>query len=60
MVPIYSIDSWMSLRFRDAAIYLDVIRDSYESYVLYCFFMLLVTYIEGEDDGKNKKKKNQN
>ena len=48
MVPIYSFDSWMSLRFRQAAVYLDLVRDSYEAYVLYCFFALLVAYIEGK------------
>jgi len=49
MVPIYSVDSWLSLRFRSVAIYLDVIRDCYEAYVLYCFFALLVAYVEGEE-----------
>ena len=26
MVPIFAIDSWLSLRFKDAAIYLDMVR----------------------------------
>lgn len=30
MVPIYSIDSWLSLTFKDYALYLDMIRDCYE------------------------------
>lgn len=30
MVPIYSIDSWLSLSFKDYALYLDMIRDCYE------------------------------
>jgi len=50
MVPIYSTDSWLSLRFRQASVYLDVARDCYEAYALYCFFSLLVAYIESEDE----------
>lgn len=30
MVPIYSVDSWLSLSFKDAALYLDMLRDCYE------------------------------
>ncbi len=31
MVPIYSVDSWLSLSFKDAALYLDMLRDCYEA-----------------------------
>lgn len=30
MVPIYSVDSWLSLSFKDYALYLDMFRDCYE------------------------------
>jgi hypothetical protein len=30
MVPIYSFDSWVSLSFKDYALYLDMFRDCYE------------------------------
>jgi len=30
MVPIYSVDSWISLNFKDYAPYLDMFRDCYE------------------------------
>ncbi|KYQ99696.1 transmembrane protein [Tieghemostelium lacteum] len=50
MVPIYSVDSWLSLRFISISLYLDVIRDTYEAYVLYCFFNLIVAVIEKEHD----------
>lgn len=49
MVPIYAMDSWLSLRFKDAAVYLDMIRDCYEAYVIYLFFSLLVAYLAAGD-----------
>lgn len=45
MVPIYSITSWLSLTFVNSAIYLDMIRDCYESFVIYMFFALCYCYI---------------
>jgi len=48
MVPIYAIDSFLSLRFKDMALYLDIVRDCYESYVLYMFLQLLVNFLEVE------------
>ena len=45
MVPIYALDSWLSLRFKDAALYLDLMRDSYEGYVIYLFLALLAAYL---------------
>jgi len=48
MVPIYSIDSWLSIKFINYAVYFDIGRDCYEAYVLYQFFSLLIAYIEGD------------
>ncbi|KAK9841769.1 hypothetical protein WJX81_001783 [Elliptochloris bilobata] len=48
MVPIYALDSWFALRFKGTALYLDVIRECYEAYVIYNFFMYLVAYLEDE------------
>jgi len=45
MVPIYAITSWLSLIFVTGAIYLDMIRDCYESFVIYMFFALCYCYI---------------
>ncbi|GAM28301.1 hypothetical protein SAMD00019534_114770, partial [Acytostelium subglobosum LB1] len=50
MVPIYATDSWLSLRFINLSLYFDLVRDIYEGYVLYCFFCLIVAYIEKEHD----------
>lgn len=50
MIPIYAIDSWFSAFFKDAAVYLSTIRDSYEAFVLYCFMMLLIGRLGGEEN----------
>ncbi|KJE90800.1 hypothetical protein CAOG_02045 [Capsaspora owczarzaki ATCC 30864] len=50
MVPIYAIDSWFSLRFSSASIYLNTLRDVYEAYVLYQFFLLLASFLHGEQE----------
>jgi len=49
MVPIYAIDSWISLLFIDISIYIDVLRDAYEAYVVYTFFTLLIAYVNSSD-----------
>lgn len=48
MVPVYAIDSWLSLVFKDYAQYFDLARDCYEAYVLYTFLSLLVGFMGGE------------
>lgn len=48
MVPLYAISSLVSLVSLKAAFYIDAVRDIYESFVLYCFFALLVNYLGGE------------
>ena len=49
MVPIYSIESWLCLRFHSYSIYIEAIRDCYESYVLYSFFQYLIEVLGGEE-----------
>eukprot|EP00986_Skeletonema_menzelii_P011127 scaffold5654_cov141-Skeletonema_menzelii.AAC.2 len=49
MVPIYSIQSWLCLRYINVAIYIETLRDFYESYVLYSFFQFLVEVLQGEE-----------
>lgn len=48
MVPIYAVDSWASLRFKEARFYIDPVRECYEAFVIYNFFMYLVAYLEDE------------
>lgn len=47
MVPIYSIDSWLSFRFYWLSVYFDLFRDCYEAFVIYEFYCLLVEYTGG-------------
>lgn len=48
MIPIYSIESWLALRFKNAAIYLETLREGYESYVIFCFMYYLIALIGDE------------
>eukprot|EP00124_Ichthyophonus_hoferi_P005628 Ihof_evm4s868 gene=Ihof_evmTU4s868 len=50
MVPLYALNSYMSLNFLDIALYLDTLRDCYEAYVLYQFFLLCVSLLDGEQN----------
>lgn len=42
MVPIYAVQSWLSLRFRTARIYIDTLRNLYEAYVIQSFLYYLM------------------
>jgi len=48
MVPIYALASWLSLRFKMYALYIDLVRDCYEAFVIYSFVSLLIAYAGGE------------
>eukprot|EP00947_MAST-08B_sp_MAST-8B-sp1_P000412 g412.t1 len=50
IVPIFAINSWLSLRFPHAAVYLDMVRDCYEAYVLWLFLALMVSYLSNGDE----------
>jgi len=47
MVPIYSLESWLALRFKEQKVYLETLREAYEAYVIYSFFHLMLSYLEG-------------
>lgn len=49
MVPIYSIESWLCLKYHEKAIYIETLRDCYESFVLYSFFQYLIEVLGGEE-----------
>jgi hypothetical protein len=49
MVPLYAVQSWLSLRFRSARIYIDTLRDLYEAYVIQSFLYFLMELLGGED-----------
>lgn len=47
MPPIYALDSWFCLRFISARTVLTPIRECYEAYTIYNFFMYLIRYLDG-------------
>ena len=48
LVPIYSLQSSLSLALPNLSIFLSAVRDSYEAYVIYTFMALLITVLGGE------------
>lgn len=49
MVPIYSITSWLAMRWIEYAVLFETVRDAYESYVLYSFLQFLIEVLGGEE-----------
>ncbi|KAF8518204.1 organic solute transporter Ostalpha-domain-containing protein [Gautieria morchelliformis] len=54
MVPIYAIVSLASYIFWNHAIPITLVRDSYESFVLYSFFYLLLQYLSPTTEGQKE------
>lgn len=50
MVPIYSVNSFLSLWMPSIALYLNMLRDCYEAYVLYLFLALMLSYLDADED----------
>ncbi|KAK0396591.1 hypothetical protein QR680_001778 [Steinernema hermaphroditum] len=52
IVPVYAIDSWLSLLFftNDVYVYFNSIRDCYEAFVIYSFLSLCYEYLGGESN----------
>ncbi|GAA6228372.1 transmembrane protein 184C-like [Lates japonicus] len=48
MVPIYSLDSWLALRYPTLAIYVDTCRECYEAYVIYNFLVFLLNFLSNQ------------
>ncbi|KAF9928007.1 hypothetical protein BGZ67_007210 [Mortierella alpina] len=55
MIPIYAVISFLSYRFYKGAMYFETIRDCYEAFVMYSFFVLLLTYL-GDDNETQRSK----
>lgn len=49
MVPLYAMQSYLSLRFHQARIYIDTVRDFYEAYVIASFVYYLMELLGGQD-----------
>ncbi len=45
MVPIYSVESWLALRFNRQKVYLETAREAYEAYVVYSLYKLMREYL---------------
>ena len=54
IVPIYAVNSWLSLRYVHASVYIDAFRDCYEAYVLHMFLSLMYTYLLSPDGNPNR------
>ena len=50
MVPVYSVTSFLSLRFTQFSIYFDTLREWYEAYALYNFMALVLRFLERNYD----------
>lgn len=50
MIPIYSIDSFLGLVFPEISMYINLLRDCYEAYVLYLFLSLMLGYLGCDED----------
>ena len=49
MVPVYALESWLALIFKDQHIYLEVLREAYEAWVIYTVQRLFVDFLGGRD-----------
>ena len=49
MVPIYAVESWLALRYKDQKVYLETAREAYEAFVIYSFFQLMLNFCGGSD-----------
>ena len=47
MVPVYATVGWLGLMYRHYVVYLDVVRDFYESYVIWSFLQFCLVYLGG-------------
>jgi len=48
MVPIYALDSFLSMNFIEHSTYFDTPRDCYEAYVIFNFVALMIDYMGGD------------
>jgi hypothetical protein len=59
MIPIYSVESWIALRYKFMANYLEKLRECYEAYVIFCFMYYLIALLGGDEQQIAYKLKNK-
>ena len=52
MIPIFSIESWLALRYREQRHVLEALRSIYESFVIHSFFRLCVDFFQSDYGAK--------
>jgi hypothetical protein len=53
MIPLYSVESWLALFFRQQRVGLELAREMYEAFVIYNTFALMVDFLGGPDKVKS-------
>mmetsp|Transcript_25617 Transcript_25617/g.71628 ORF Transcript_25617/g.71628 Transcript_25617/m.71628 type:complete len:315 (+) Transcript_25617:398-1342(+) len=48
LAPVYAVLSWLMMVFLPLAPFIEVFRDMYETYTLYCYWVLLVLWVGGQ------------
>ena len=59
MVPIYSLESFLALRFKDQKEYLETMREAYEAWVVFSYFMLLREYLSRRQENLSPEQQGQ-
>eukprot|EP00164_Ancoracysta_twista_P003053 GFYU01004073.1.p1 GENE.GFYU01004073.1~~GFYU01004073.1.p1 ORF type:complete len:451 (-),score=90.59 GFYU01004073.1:61-1413(-) len=50
IVPLYAIESWLSLYYHEYSLWFDTIRDVYEAFVIYNFLILCMKVLGGDSE----------
>lgn len=45
MVPVYAVESWLALTFKDQRVYLELLREAYEAWVIYTIHKLFIEFL---------------
>ena len=46
MPCVYGLDAWLALRFKESSIVFDTLRECYEAFVIYHFYVFLIVFLE--------------
>ena len=54
IIPVFAVMSFLSIAFNDASIYIEPLEALYESFALSAFFLLLLAFIQENDDERQE------